>query len=159
MDEMGALEAYGRLTAFCAAGEHCLSEVKERLRRWNVAADEAEALVQRLLDEGYVNEERYCRAFINDKVRFARWGRVKIAQALRQKQISPSLFYPLLDDIDEEEYLGQLRRLLEAKQREVRGRNAYERKAKLYRFALGRGYEMEEIRRFIPNFEENEPEE
>ena len=65
----------------------------------------------------------------------------------------------MLDDIDQEEYPEQLRRLLEAKQREVRGRNAYERKAKLIRFALGRGYEMDEIRRFIPNFEENEPEE
>ena len=114
MEQMNALEAYGRLTAFCAAGEHCLSEVKERLRRWNVAADEAEALVQRLLDEGYVNEVRYSRAFINDKVRFARWGRVKISQTLQQKQISSSLYAPLLDDIDQEEYLEQLRRLLEA---------------------------------------------
>lgn len=159
MKQMSALEAFGRLTAFCAAGEHCLAEVRERLRRWNVAPDEAEALVRRLVEEQYVNEERYCRAFINDKVRFARWGRLKIAQALRQKQIASSLYLPLLDELDEAIYSEQLRRLLEAKQREVKGRNAYERKAKLVRFALGRGYEMDEIRRFIPNFEENEPDE
>lgn len=156
---MSALEAFGRLTAFCAAGEHCLTEVRERLRRWNVAPDEAEALVRRLVEEQYINEERYCRAYINDKVRFARWGRLKIAQALRQKQIASSLYLPLLDELDEAIYSEQLRRLLEAKQREVKGRNAYERKAKLVRFALGRGYEMDEIRRFIPNFEENEPDE
>ena len=156
---MSALEAFGRLTAFCAAGEHCLTEVRERLRRWNVAPDEAETLVRRLVEEQYVNEERYCRAFINDKVRFARWGRLKIAQALRQKQIASSLYLPLLDELDEAIYSEQLRRLLEAKQREVKGRNAYERKVKLVRFALGRGYEMDEIRRFIPNFEENEPDE
>lgn len=156
---MSALEAFGRLTAFCAAGEHCLTEVRERLRRWNVAPDEVEALVRRLVEEQYVNEERYCRAYINDKVRFARWGRLKIAQALRQKQIASSLYLPLLDELDEAIYSEQLRRLLEAKQREVKGRNAYERKAKLVRFALGRGYEMDEIRRFIPNFEENEPDE
>lgn len=159
MDQMSVLEAYGRLTAFCAAGEHCLSEVKERLRRWNVAAEECTALMQRLVEENYINEERYCRAFISDKVRFARWGRVKIALALRQKQIPSSCFNPLLDDIDEEVYYQQLCRLLEAKQREVKGRNAYECRAKLIRFALGRGYEMDEIRRFIPNFEENESEE
>lgn len=156
---MSALEAFGRLTAFCAAGEHCLTEVRERLRRWNVAPDEAEALVRRLVEEQYINEERYCRAYINDKVRFARWGRLKIAQALRQKQIASSLYLPLLDELDEAVYSEQLRRLLEAKQREVKGRNAYERKVKLVRFALGRGYEMDEIRRFIPNFEENEPDE
>ena len=156
---MSALEAFGRLTAFCAAGEHCLTEVRERLRRWNVAPDEAEALVRRLVEEQYINEERYCRAYINDKVRFARWGRLKIAQALRQKQIASSLYLPLLDELDEAIYSEQLRRLLEAKQREVKGRNAYERKVKLVRFALGRGYEMDEIRRFIPNFEENEPDE
>lgn len=159
MKQMSALEAFGRLTAFCAAGEHCLTEVRERLRRWNVAPDEAEALVRRLVEEQYINEERYCRAFINDKVRFARWGRLKIAQALRQKQIASSLYLPLLDEFDEAIYSEQLRRLLEAKQREVKGRNAYERKAKLVRFALGRGYEMDMIRRFIPNFEENEPDE
>lgn len=159
MKQMSALEAFGRLTAFCAAGEHCLTEVRERLRRWNVAPDEAEALVRRLVEEQYINEERYCRAFINDKVRFARWGRLKIAQALRQKQIASSLYLPLLDELDEAIYSEQLRRLLEAKQREVKGRNAYERKVKLVRFALGRGYEMDEIRRFIPNFEENEPDE
>lgn len=159
MKQMSALEAFGRLTAFCAAGEHCLTEVRERLRRWNVAPDEAEALVRRLVEEQYINEERYCRAYINDKVRFARWGRLKIAQALRQKQIASSLYLPLLDEFDEAIYSEQLRRLLEAKQREVKGRNAYERKAKLVRFALGRGYEMDEIRRFIPNFEENEPDE
>ena len=159
MKQMSALEAFGRLTAFCAAGEHCLTEVRERLRRWNVAPDEAEALVRRLVEEQYINEERYCRAFINDKVRFARWGRLKIAQALRQKQIASSLYLPLLDELDEAIYSEQLRRLLEAKQREVKGRNAYERKAKLVRFALGRGYEMDMIRRFIPNFEENEPDE
>ena len=159
MKQMSALEAFGRLTAFCAAGEHCLTEVRERLRRWNVAPDEAEALVRRLVEEQYINEERYCRAYINDKVRFARWGRLKIAQALRQKQIASSLYLPLLDELDEAIYSEQLRRLLEAKQREVKGRNAYERKVKLVRFALGRGYEMDEIRRFIPNFEENEPDE
>lgn len=159
MEQMSALEAFGRLTAFCAAGEHCLTEVRERLRRWNVAPDEAEALVRRLVEEQYINEERYCRAYINDKVRFARWGRLKIAQALRQKQIASSLYLPLLDELDEAIYSEQLRRLLEAKQREVKGRNAYERKVKLVRFALGRGYEMDEIRRFIPNFEENEPDE
>lgn len=159
MEQMSALEAFGRLTAFCAAGEHCLTEVRERLRRWNVAPDEVEALVRRLVEEQYVNEERYCRAYINDKVRFARWGRLKIAQALRQKQIASSLYLPLLDELDEAIYSEQLRRLLEAKQREVKGRNAYERKAKLVRFALGRGYEMDMIRRFIPNFEENEPDE
>ena len=159
MKQMSALEAFGRLTAFCAAGEHCLTEVRERLRRWNVAPDEAETLVRRLVEEQYVNEERYCRAFINDKVRFARWGRLKIAQALRQKQIASSLYLPLLDEFDEAIYSEQLRRLLEAKQREVKGRNAYERKVKLVRFALGRGYEMDMIRRFIPNFEENEPDE
>ena len=159
MEQMSALEAFGRLTAFCAAGEHCLTEVRERLRRWNVAPDEAEALVRRLVEEQYINEERYCRAYINDKVRFARWGRLKIAQALRQKQIASSLYLPLLDELDEAVYSEQLRRLLEAKQREVKGRNAYERKVKLVRFALGRGYEMDEIRRFIPNFEENEPDE
>lgn len=159
MEQMSALEAFGRLTAFCAAGEHCLAEVRERLRRWNVAPDEAETLVQRLVQEKYIDESRYCRAFINDKVRFARWGRIKIAQALRQKQIPTSLYLPLLDEIDEACYSEQLRRLLEAKQREVKGRNAYERKAKLVRFALGRGYEMDEICRFIPHFEENELEE
>lgn len=154
------LEAYARLTARCASAEHCLAEVRDWLCRWHVEANAVEPLLQRLVDERYIDEARYCRAFVRDKARFAHWGKYKIAQALAMKRIPESIYRPLLNQLDDEEdYLNTLRRLIEAKQRTLKAGTPYERKAKLIRFALGRGYSMEDISQIIPDFEENEADE
>lgn len=156
---MTEAEAYNRLSALCASAEHCRQEVEEKMRRWEVDKATALRVTDRLVKEGFIDEVRYCRAFIHDKYRFARWGRMKIGQALAMKHIAASVYVPLMDEIDEEEYLEGLRQLLQAKERTIKGRNAYERRGKLLRFALGRGFEMEEIGRCCPDFGENDGEE
>jgi regulatory protein len=142
-------EAYNRAAAYCSKAEHCTSEVAEKLRQWEVTPDVAERILRRLTEERYVDDERYGRAFVRDKYRFAKWGRMKIATALRAKHIDTDIISAALDDIDEDEYIGILRNLLAAKRRTISGSNDYERTGKLMRFALGRGYEMQDIRRCL----------
>ena len=120
----------------------CLSEVWKKLDTTDLTQQEKERIVHRLLDEGYVDEARYARAFVRDKFRFNDWGRMKIAQGLRAKQISEAAIRNALTEIDDDDYRRALRKALQAKQRTLREGNEYERNGKLIRFALGRGFEM-----------------
>lgn len=131
-------------------------EVTEKLQRWGIDYDVIRRIVDKLVEEKFIDEERYCRAFIHDKYRFEKWGKVKIGQALQMKKISSMAYLPLLNEIDEEEYLGILQGLLASKQKSVHAGDEYELRNKLVRFALSRGFEMKDIARCMEIPEENE---
>lgn len=156
MTEITETEALSRVAAYCSTAEHCRAEITEKLHRWGIAYDAVDRILDRLEQEKYIDEERFCRAFINDKYRFAKWGKVKIGQALQLKKISSSVYWVYLNEIDEEEYHSILKKLLEAKRKSVRAENEYELNGKLIRFALSRGFEMKDIRRCIDVSDENE---
>jgi regulatory protein len=135
--------------AYCCATERCISEVEAKLPHWGADEHEAAAIIAHLLKERYIDEARYATAFVRDKYRFNQWGRVKIQQALRLKGIATAVIAEALQAIDEDEYLGILRQVLAQKRRGIKGASDYERNGKLIRFALGRGYEMRDIMRFV----------
>lgn len=142
-------EAYLTLAALCARSEHCQWEMQEKMRRWELD-DAAQARVMaRLVKERYVDDERYARAFVKDKVRYNKWGRRKVEQALWQKRIDDDIRERVLDEVDEEEYLNVLRPLLKQKRKSIKAGNDYELKQKLVRFALGRGFTYDIIRQCI----------
>lgn len=142
-------EAYQTLAALCARSEHCQWEMLEKMRRWELD-DAAQARVMaRLVEERYVDDERYARAFVKDKVRYNKWGRRKVEQALWQKRIDDDIRERVLDEVDEEEYLNVLRPLLKQKRKSIKAENDYELNQKLVRFALGRGFTYDIIRQCI----------
>jgi regulatory protein len=142
-------EAYLALAALCAQAEHCQWEMTEKMRRWELS-DEAQArIMERLVKERYIDDERYARAFVKDKVRYNKWGRRKIEQALWQKHIDDDIRQRILDEIDDEEYLSILRPLLQQKRKSTKAQSDYELNQKLIRFALSRGYTYDIIRQCI----------
>lgn len=156
MIEITENDALGRMMAYCASAEHCRAEVVEKMQRWGLPYEAIDRVVDRLEQERYLDEERYCRAFIRDKYLFAKWGKIKIGQALQLKKIPSAIYRPYLLEIDEDEYLAVLRKLLDTKRKSVRAESEYELNAKLMRFALSRGYETKDICRCIDTSEENE---
>ena len=149
MKQKSEQDAYLTLAALCAQAEHCQYEMLEKMRRWELD-DEAQARVmQRLVSEHYVDDERYARAFVKDKVRYNKWGRRKVEQALWQKHIDEDIRQQVLDEIDDEEYISVLRPLLKQKRRSTKAANDYQLNQKLMRFALGRGFTFDIIRQCI----------
>lgn len=147
-------QALSRLTALCARGEHCCHDVTEKMRRWEIDEREQAEIVAYLLKERYIDEERYARFFINDKVKYNRWGRRKVEQALRFKRIDERIYRPLLDEIDEtDDYKETLRHVLEVKKRSIKAKNDYDMRTKLIRFALSRGFEMDDVLREVESLE------
>lgn len=151
--EMTEQEVYLKLTAICAQAEHCQQEMVEKMIRWEVDENIRERVIHRLIAERYIDDERFTRAFVNDKIRYNKWGRRKVEQALWQKHIDKELQQHILDEIDENEYLNVLKPLLKQKRKTTKADNEYELNQKLYRFALSRGFTYDIIRQCI-NIEE-----
>ena len=118
----------------------------EKLHRWEVDEEAQARIMQRLVKDRYVDDERYARAFVLDKIRYNKWGRRKVEQALWQKHIDESIRQQVLDDVSDEEYLNVLRPLLKQKRKTTKAQSDYELNQKLLRFAVGRGFTFDIIR-------------
>ena len=147
-------EALLRLSSLCSRSEHSSGEMRDKLRRWGVDQETSERVVARLVSERFVDDERFCRFFVRDKIRFDRWGRRKIEQALYQKGVASDISRRVLDEVDDEAYVAELKKLIAAKRRSVQAESDYELRAKLTKYALGRGFGYEVIRRCIDGADE-----
>ena len=116
------------------------------MRRWELDETVQNRVINRLVKERYIDDERYARAFVKDKIRYNKWGRRKMQQALWLKHIDTDIQQRVLDEIDEKEYLDVLRPLLKQKRKSIRATSDYELNQKLVRFALGRGFGFDIIR-------------
>lgn len=130
--------------------------MQEKMRRWEIADDAQARVMQRLITERYVDDERFARAFANDKVKYNKWGRRKVEQAMWLKHIAEDIRQRVLDSIDDEEYIAILRPLLQQKRRSVKAHNDYELRQKLIKFAIGRGFTMDIIKQCISIDDEEE---
>ena len=139
-------DAYLTLAALCAQAEHCQYEMLEKMRRWELPEDAQARVMAKLVKERYVDDERYAQAFVKDKIRYNKWGRRKVEQALWQKRIDEDIRKRVLDEVDDDEYLSILRPLLKQKRKTIKAQNDYELNQKLMRFAVGRGFTFDIIR-------------
>ena len=149
MKEMTEQQALLKLSALCAQAEHCSYEMTEKMRRWGLPDEVQARIMARLTQERYIDDERYSRLFVREKIKFNKWGHRKVAQALMAKRIDHETIQHVLDDVDDEEYLAVLRPLLKSKRRQLKPMTPYEATSRLVRFALSRGFTMDLIRQCI----------
>lgn len=152
--QMTEQEAYLQLAAICAQAEHCEQEMHDKMKRWELDETVQNRIIERLVKERYIDNERYARAFVKDKIRYNKWGRRKVQQGLWMKRIDASIQQQVLDEIDEKEYLDVLRPLLKQKRKSTKASSDYELNQKLVRFALGRGFTFDIIRQCLDVDEE-----
>ena len=138
-----------KLTAVCARAEHCKDDMLRRMQRWQVDEATQREVISYLVKEKYIDEERYARFFINDKIKYNRWGRRKVEQALYFKHISREVYEPLLDDVANEDFESVLLPLLQNKEKSLKYANDYEKRMKLLRFAMQRGFSYEQADKCI----------
>lgn len=134
-------EALNKAAAYCTLCERCVSEVSTKLTAWGVPYALQKEIISRLIEEKFIDEARYCRAFVNDKVRFNRWGRLKITAALREKRMPQEYIKEAMDNIDEDAYQQSLQETIDIKRRELKGKDDFATQQKIIRHAASRGYE------------------
>ncbi|MFA6830726.1 MAG: regulatory protein RecX [Bacteroidaceae bacterium] len=129
---------------YCSRAEHCTHEVREKLSVWGLENLESiDKIIERLKTEKFIDDARFASSYIREKMIYNRWGKIKIAMHLRLKKIKESTYLALLEDFDDETYITNLEYILGQKWRSIKGKDDYERKQKLIRFAFGRGYELD----------------
>lgn len=130
--------------AYCASAEHCCYDMRLKLQQWGATAEQAEQIVSHLQEYKYVDEQRYCRAFVHDKVLYQGWGRMKLRAGLQAKHLPIRAIDFALDNLDESEYFRVLNQVITSKKRTVKSSDPQARE-KLIRFCLQRGFTYEEI--------------
>jgi regulatory protein len=137
--------AYNKATFLCSKSEKCTSEILEKLKLWGLPSDEAEQVIEKLVEEKYIDDERFARAYVKDKFRLNHWGKQKIAHMLRAKNIAPEIQEIAFEEIEDEGYSDELHKLLTDKLKSTKGKDKYDTRNKLMRFAMGRGFESGQI--------------
>ena len=136
-------QALTKVMAMCSQSERCRFDIVAKLTQWELSDEEIAEAVDYLVKEHFLDEERFVRFYVNDKLRFNKWGKVKLRFMLRQKQIPETIVREALDQINDELYINTLHSLLNAKVKSVKGATGYERKGKLAVFAQSHGFEAE----------------
>lgn len=143
-----------KMRSLCSRGEHCSADIRKRLEKYvNLNAGE---IVETLLKEQYINDLRYATAFARDKSSLLGWGATKISLALSKNGIAQDTISQAISMIDEDASLKRLTSLMSTKYRSLKGEKEEQmRKLKVFRYALGRGYSYEQIKRVYDTIRPN----
>ena len=147
-------EAYLKLATLCARGEHCCYDMMKKMINWEMPEGSEERIIAQLVKEKFIDEERFAKAFVRDKFQYNRWGRVRIIKELKMRKIAEKHIKIGLEEIKENDQIETLKEIIRKKRPSVKGKNEYEIKGKLIRFALGRGFEMDDIVQVVGNLDE-----
>lgn len=134
-------EMLGALAKYCSLAERCIFDVRKKIKAADLPEEAEKRIIDRLVQEKFIDERRFARSFVNDKFKFNHWGRIKIGYELNRKNIKPDIYADAIDAIDEDEYLSVLTDLLSSKKRTTKGRTPQDVFQKLCRFAASRGFE------------------
>jgi regulatory protein len=135
---------YEKLSSFCAYQERCKADVLDKLYKLKVPKDDFDVYLAKLQDQNFLNEERYTKAFISAHSK-KKWGKTKIKSALSGKRIDGELIKKYLDLIEEADYDDQIKELLQKKWKSMRTGTPKDKKNKLIRFLLSKGFEMGKV--------------
>lgn len=142
-------QALKRLGDLCAKTEHCSGEIMEKMYKMGLPEYAKTRIMEKLTKYSYVDDERFTNAYVYDKIRYNKWGRRKIEQALWAKRIDNKIANLVLDAVPDEEYLSVLRPLLKSKYPTIKAETDYERSVKLIKYALGKGFTFDLIKQCI----------
>jgi len=140
-------EALQKMERFCAYRERCPKEVRSKLAEFGLSHADAEQVFKVLAEDNFFNEERFARAFAQGKFRYNHWGRVRIRQELRMRDISPTLVAEALESIDQNEYEVLLQKLLDKKRQQYTGDE--KAREKIAGSLIRAGFEMDLVFRYL----------
>ena len=149
---LSVTDALAKMHRYCAYQERCHQEVRSKLLELGIFGDDLENIITALIEDNFLNEERFARTFARGKFRIKQWGRNRIRQELQMRQISDYCMRKAMEEIEEGEYLETLRSVL--KKRAValnNGLTDFERKNKVAQYAIQRGYEADLVWDLIKN--------
>lgn len=138
-------EIKSKMEHYCSYQDRCHSDVESKIRSFFIIPQAKEEIIMGLINDGFLNEERFAKSYVRGKFGMNDWGREKIKSGLYRKNISEYLINTAMQEIDESDYTNTIKRLFERKKTIIKARNKYEFKQKMIRFLMGKGFEYEII--------------
>jgi len=133
--------ALNKAMALCAGREICYSDMRQKLISLGIKGVDTDKILNLLTQGKFIDEDRYAVAFVKDKFRYNKWGRIKIGSVLKMKKIPDEIIGKALDSIDDSEYLALLKSIIAKQRKTVKAKNQYDLKGKLLRHCLSKGFE------------------
>ena len=134
---------YNKLRHYCAYQERCHEEVRTKLLSLKIYGDDLEEIINKLIEDDFLNEERFAKAYAGGKFRVKKWGRSKIINELKKRKVSAYCIKKGMEEIEEHDYIITLNKLLQSTIKKYDNGNDYETKNKVARYLISRGYESE----------------
>ena len=151
---MDAKKALNIVAEQCSKKEYCSFDILKKLQKWELEEKDIAAVMEFLVKNHFLDDTRFAEAYARDKHRFNRWGKLKIMQMLRQKRVPERIIEQALSSLPDEESDATCLALLKQKSRGLKEVDPYKRKAKLFRFALSRGFDYETISQCIDQLQD-----
>ena len=134
-------EAKERIKNYCALQDRCQWDVRQKLSEWRLLENTKNIIIIELINDSFIDEERYARSFCRGKFRIKKWGRRKIEFELKKKNISSVCIKKGMEEIEMDEYLKELENQAEKKNNLIKDKNHFKRKSKLAKYLINRGFE------------------
>lgn len=143
-----AAQAFRKAADYCASQERCLEEIRIKMKQWGIEDALIGSTLNKLMEEGFINEQRFAAAFARGKFRMLRWGKIKISVELRLRKIPAGYISKALNEIDPAEYSGALKLMIQKKLSSL-GHVTPDTENKVMNYAIGKGFEPELVRSVI----------
>lgn len=147
--ELIAKQAYSKMAQLCSRSEQCSADIRKKIIAFELVSEVVDEIIEKLRVEKFLNDERYVKAYVSDKFKFNKWGKVKIRHNLRMKGLAEDMILEGLNNIDEEKYKKVLIKTMKDKAKTVKKKSKFEKMGQVIRFAQTRGFEPEMIHRYI----------
>ena len=134
-------EAQKKLESYCAYQERCHKEVKAKLKTMRMIPEAIDKIMVYLIEQNYLNEERFAKAFVRGKFRIKKWGKDRLVRELKFRDISKFAIDLALKEIKDEDYFETLDELIQKRIEQVKEKNSYKKKRKVADYLLYRGWE------------------
>jgi regulatory protein len=134
-------QASARVQMYCAYQERCQQEVRDKLYQWGLWPDAVETIISQLVNDNYLNEERFAKAFAGGKFRIKKWGRVKIKIELKKRKISEYCIKQAMKEIDDKAYMQILKKVLDERAKKIKQRQSIKRNYMLGQYVISKGFE------------------
>lgn len=138
---ISALDALKKLQRYCAYQDRCHAEVRSKLLDLGVYGDTLEEIMATLITDNFLNEERFARSYARGKFNIKKWGRSRIKQELKRRQITDYCIRKAMEEIEEEDYQNTLQHLIEKKATQMEDPFSFKNKAKIANYLIRRGFE------------------
>lgn len=142
-----------KMQSWCAYQERCQQDARTKLYELGLWPEAVENIIVKLIEDNFLNEERFATTFARGKFTIKKWGRIKIKQELKQKRVGDYCLKKAMQQIDETEYMATLKKLIDSKRKLIKEKNPIKLNYKLMNYVLSKGYEKDLVFDILNNME------